>query len=77
MKVCSDRQTGGVGLGLAIVARAVALHGGVLRAFNEPGGGLSVTMRLPLRAAPVEMAKEFGAPGNNENTARTNADLVK
>lgn len=72
-----DRQTGGVGLGLAIVARAVALHGGKLRAFNAPGGGLSVTMRLPLRAASIEMRKAFEALKNNENGARTSVNLVE
>jgi two-component system sensor histidine kinase CpxA len=42
------RQTGGVGLGLAITARAVRLHGGTVRALNRPEGGLMVEIRLPL-----------------------------
>jgi two-component system, OmpR family, sensor histidine kinase CpxA len=42
------RQTGGVGLGLAITERAVRLHGGVVRASNRPEGGLVVEIRLPL-----------------------------
>jgi len=42
------RQTGGVGLGLAITERAVALHGGSIRAVNRPQGGLMVEIRLPL-----------------------------
>jgi signal transduction histidine kinase len=42
------RQTGGVGLGLAITERAVALHGGAIRAVNRPQGGLMVEIRLPL-----------------------------
>lgn len=42
------RQTGGVGLGLAITERAVRFHGGKVRASNRPGGGLTVEIRLPL-----------------------------
>jgi two-component system sensor histidine kinase CpxA len=42
------RQTGGVGLGLAITERAVRLHGGAVRASNRPEGGLMVEIRLPL-----------------------------
>ena len=42
------RQTGGVGLGLAITERAVRLHGGTVRASNRPEGGLMVEIRLPI-----------------------------
>jgi two-component system sensor histidine kinase CpxA len=42
------RLTGGVGLGLAITERAVRFHGGKVRAFNRPEGGLMVEIRLPL-----------------------------
>lgn len=45
------RQTGGVGLGLAITERAVRFHGGKVSAFNRVGGGLTVEIRLPLIAA--------------------------
>jgi two-component system sensor histidine kinase CpxA len=44
------RQTGGVGLGLAITERAVRFHGGKVAAFNRQGGGLVVEIRLPLIA---------------------------
>jgi len=43
-----DRQSGGVGLGLAITRRAVEWHGGTVAAVNRPGGGLEVAIRLPL-----------------------------
>ena len=42
-----ERQTGGIGLGLAITDRAVRLHGGSVTAANRPGGGLVVEIRLP------------------------------
>jgi two-component system sensor histidine kinase CpxA len=42
-----ERSSGGVGLGLAITARAIHLHGGVLRARNAPDGGLIVQIDLP------------------------------
>jgi two-component system sensor histidine kinase CpxA len=44
------RQTGGVGLGLAITERAVRFHGGRVAAFNRAEGGLLVEIRLPLLA---------------------------
>jgi two-component system sensor histidine kinase CpxA len=45
------RQTGGVGLGLAITERAVRMHGGSVKASNRPEGGLQVEIRLPSAAA--------------------------
>ncbi len=42
-----ERQTGGVGLGLAITERAVNLHGGSVQAANAAQGGLEVKIRVP------------------------------
>lgn len=43
-----DRDSGGYGIGLAITARVVRLHGGSVRATNADGtGGLMVAMRFP------------------------------
>ena len=42
-----DRAGGGEGLGLAIAARAVVLHGGTIEAENRADGGLSVRIALP------------------------------
>ena len=42
-----SRSSGGVGLGLAIARRAIALHGGTIAASNA-GPGLIVTIELPL-----------------------------
>jgi len=46
-----ERQSGGVGLGLAIVERAVAFHDGGVHAENAPDGGLVVEMEFPLLSA--------------------------
>jgi len=43
-----ERQTGGVGLGLAITERAVRFHGGKVAARNRPEGGLQIEIRIPL-----------------------------
>lgn len=42
-----DRQSGGTGLGLAIAQQAVEAHGGHVRAYNDPEGGLVVELDLP------------------------------
>jgi signal transduction histidine kinase len=39
--------TAGEGLGLAIAARALAVHGGAINAHNMPGGGLAIVVTLP------------------------------
>ena len=43
--------TAGEGLGLAIAARALAVHGGTISAHNMPGGGLAVVVSLPFNDA--------------------------
>ncbi len=42
-----QRSTGGYGVGLAITERAIRLHGGMVVASNDSGGGLIVELRLP------------------------------
>jgi len=43
-----DRESGGVGLGLAIAERAIKLHRGAIEAVNAKDGGLAVTITLPI-----------------------------
>ncbi|HUJ93997.1 MAG TPA: ATP-binding protein [Terriglobales bacterium] len=62
------RQTGGVGLGLAIAERAIRLHGGTVRAKNRPEGGLVVEIRLP-RRAPAPLASKLSAFDENAEPA--------
>ena len=47
-----SRDTGGAGLGLAIVAAIVAAHGGTVAIDDDDGGGASITARLPVLAGP-------------------------
>jgi two-component system OmpR family sensor kinase len=42
------RETGGAGLGLAIVAAIVEAHGGTVAAASEPNVGATFTVRLPI-----------------------------
>ena len=42
-----SRETGGVGLGLAIALSAVQAHGGELTLSNRPTGGLRARISLP------------------------------
>jgi signal transduction histidine kinase len=63
-----DRQSGGVGLGLAIAERVARVHGGSVHAENRAGGGLEVVLALkqdgrfnaqrsgPWRASPPPVA---------------------
>ncbi|MGH8963121.1 MAG: sensor histidine kinase [Jatrophihabitantaceae bacterium] len=48
-------QTGGNGLGLAIVHSVIASHGGTATAANGPSGGAVVTLRWPADASVVQL----------------------
>jgi signal transduction histidine kinase len=52
----------GAGLGLSIVRAAVLAHDGLIEAEAVPGGGLSVTVRLPL-SDPTEVDPGFVGSG--------------
>ncbi|MGZ2744503.1 ATP-binding protein [Burkholderia stagnalis] len=51
-----DRQTGGFGLGLAIVRRVALVHGGDVRLEDSPLGGARFVMTLPARGEPDAFA---------------------
>lgn len=51
-----NKQTGGIGLGMAIARSIVRNHGGDISLANLPGGGLSVTIHLP--ASPLHQVAD-------------------
>jgi signal transduction histidine kinase len=46
-----ERNTEGLGLGLAIVERIVGAHAGQLRLTNRPEGGLQADIEIPVKGA--------------------------
>lgn len=60
------RQTGGVGLGLAITERAVRFHGGRVLAVNRAEGGLMVEIHLPLMPESLTQVTSSQWPASNE-----------
>jgi signal transduction histidine kinase len=48
----SDAQIRGTGIGLSVVQHVVRAHHGAVRVERRPGGGTTVTVELPVAAAP-------------------------
>lgn len=60
----SDRSTGGLGLGLALVKSLVELHGGTVKASSDGAGkGSLFTIRLPRLRRPVEQPDTIQSAG--------------
>jgi signal transduction histidine kinase len=86
-----DRQSGGLGLGLAIVRTLVGMHGGEVSASSEgPGQGSKFSVRLPgtsqqVAPAPAEAPAPQDVPAgrrilvvdDNADAADTLADLLR
>ena len=67
-----NRAAGGDGLGLAIAARAIAIHGGTIHAYNLDTGGLAVHLVLPAPEAiqmPEPAPRVETAPASEEAAA--------
>ena len=47
-----QRDSGGAGLGLAIVSSIASSHGGSIHVFDAPNGGAEFVLKIPLSAAP-------------------------
>jgi len=46
------RDSGGMGLGLAIARGIIEAHGGTIEATSQPGQGTTMRIVLPARAGP-------------------------
>jgi signal transduction histidine kinase len=59
----TNRNYGGIGLGLALVRRLTALLNGEVTVTSAVDRGSTFTVRVPLRAAPVSVGDCMPAPG--------------
>ena len=59
VETARDRQSGGIGLGLAITQRAIRSHGGNITARNSEKGGLEIVMCLPAEDWEAQIDQMF------------------
>ncbi len=66
-----DRSQGGLGIGLTLVRRLVAMHGGEIAARSQgPGHGSTFTVRLPASARPLPARSEPATPARDPSRTR-------
>lgn len=65
-----DRMGRGSGLGLSIVRSIAVAHGGTVTAVPGPGGGLAVTVRLPVDQASAAVSRAAIHAGSAARTSR-------
>lgn len=69
-KRSADRAEGGLGLGLALVEKVIALHGGTVTADSKGlGQGSTFTIRLPRWKKPSGSHKAMAAPSSSGRAA--------
>jgi signal transduction histidine kinase len=64
LEVSRNRRTGGVGLGLSIARSVARGHGGDVRLYNRPEGGMDAIITLPVETEP-----EQAVPGSHRRAA--------
>lgn len=60
----------GTGIGLNVCKRIVALHGGIISARNNPSGGASFRILLPMKEMPAEESAIVEAHLNTEDVSQ-------
>ena len=76
-KADASRHEGSSGLGLAIAAEHAALMGGELAAENRPGGGLAVTLRLPVNEPlPASDGPDMGERDAEDGSSAASAPTM-